>query len=143
MIKVSFKINSLATNTCDCVAYSTVFKSSAVNENVTLTSTACATLGTLSRYGVDLAEQYLDDSINFLQSEFFTYPNPSNGNFTLNMFDIENANVKIVNALGEIVFYASGVSNVSGIYLDNALPGLYFITVEHDGKLNTKTIVID
>lgn len=142
-IQVSYKIESLAHNDCECVAYSTVLLPATVPENVALSSTACATLGTLARYGEDLVAEYLENPIAFLQNEFFTYPNPSNGNFTLNMFDIENANIRIVNALGEVVYTANGVSNVSGIYLDNALPGLYFITVEHDGKTNTKSIVIE
>ena len=71
------------------------------------------------------------------------YPNPSNGNFTLNLFEIENADITIVNTLGEVVYTATGASKLKGIYLGDITPGLYYITAVHDGTSVTKSIVIE
>lgn len=142
-IQISFKIDSIGHNTCDCVAFSTVFSPSLVSESVTLSNTACATLGTLARYGEDMVGAYIDNPDHFLHNEIFAYPNPSNGNFTLNLFEIENADITIVNTLGETVYSAKGVNKLTGIYLNNITPGLYFITAVHDGTSITKSIVIE
>ncbi len=142
-IQISFKIDSIPHNWCDCVAYSTVFIPSQVSENVTLSNTACATLGTLARYGDDMIQAYIENPDQFLHNEIFAYPNPSNGNFTLNLFEIENADITIVNTLGEVVYTATGASKLTGIYLNDITPGLYFITAVHDGTSVTKSIVIE
>lgn len=142
-IQISFKMDSLANNDCACVAYSTVFTSGGAFEQVTLTNTACATLGTLARFGDEVVAEYLDDPAYFLNNEFVAYPNPSTGNFTVNMFQMENANITVVNAIGDVVYSAKNVSNIEGIYIENAVPGIYFVTVEHNGKTNTKSVVIE
>lgn len=142
-IQMSFKIDSIGHNTCECVAYSTVFAPSQVPESVTLSNTACATLGTLARYGEDMIGAYIENPDHFLHNEIFAYPNPSNGNFTLNLFEIENADITIVNTLGEVVYTAAGASKLKGIYLGDITPGLYYITAVHDGTSVTKSIVIE
>ncbi len=142
-MQVSFKMDSLDHNDCNCIAYATVFTTTGIPEQITLTNTACATLGTLARFGDDVVSQYLDDPAYFLNNEFVAYPNPSSGNFTINMFDIEHANISVVNAVGQVVYTATDASNIAGIYLENATPGIYFVTIEHDGKVNTKSVVIE
>ena len=134
-IQISFKMDTLKHNDCNCIAYSSVFTTGGIFEQVTLSNTACATLGTLARFG--------DDPAYFLNNEFVAYPNPSTGNFTVNMFEMENANITVLNAIGDVVYSAKGVNKIEGVYIENAVPGIYFVTVEHDGKTNTKSIVIE
>jgi len=143
-IQVSFKIDTIANNDCACVAYSTVLTPAGVLEQVALTNTACATLGTLARYGEDAVAAYLDDPIYFLNNEMLVYPNPSNGNFTLNLFEIEDATITVVNATGQLVYTATGVSNFAGVTLEDLTPGLYFVNAAYgDGKVITKSVVIE
>ena len=143
-IQVSFKIDTLANNDCACVAYSTVFTPAGTADQVALTNTACATLGTLARYGEDVMAAYLDDPINFLHNEMLVYPNPSNGNFTLNLFEIEDATITVVNTTGQVVYSTTGASKYIGITLEELTPGLYFVNAEYgDGKKITKSIVIE
>ncbi len=143
-IQVSFKIDTIVNNDCACVAYSTVLTPTGVTEQVALTGTACATLGTLARYGDDVVAAYLDDPIYFLNNEMLVYPNPSNGNFTLNLFEIEDATITVVNTTGQIVYTATGVSNFAGVTLEDLTPGLYFVNAAYgDGKVVTKSVVIE
>ena len=142
-IQISFKMDTLKHNDCNCIAYSSVFTTGGIFEQVTLSNTACATLGTLARFGDEMVAEYLDDPAYFLNNEFVAYPNPSTGNFTINMFEMENANITVLNAIGDVVYSAKGVNKIEGVYIENAVPGIYFVTVEHDGKTNIKSIVIE
>ncbi len=143
-IQVSFKIPSIAAGECGCVTYATYFSNSTVNADIASTSTACETFGAGGRYGdADLLAAYMNDPAYFVKNEFVAYPNPSNGNFTLNLFEIENANITIKNSLGQIVYTSTGESKLTGVYLDNPVAGIYYLTVEHDGTSLTKSIVIE
>lgn len=143
-IQVSFKIDTLAHNDCACVAYATVFTPAGVADQVALSNSACATLGTLARYGDDVVANYLDDPNYFLNNEMLVYPNPSNGNFTLNLFEIEDATITVVNATGQVVYTTTGASKFVGITLETLTPGLYFVNAEYNnGKKITKSIVIE
>lgn len=143
-IQISFKIDTLLNNDCGCFTYSTMLSSAGLTEQVALTNSACSTLGTLARYGNDLMEEYLTDPINFLQNEMVAYPNPSNGNFTVNLFEIEHANLTVTNAVGDVVYSANDVSKYAGVILENAPAGLYFVNAYYgDGKVITKSIVIE
>lgn len=143
-IQISFKMDTLMHNDCGCFTYSTMLTPSGLSEQVTLTNTACATLGTLARYGEDMIEGYLNDPINFLENQMVAYPNPSNGTFTLNLFEMENADITVTNTLGEIVYSVNDVNNLTGIYMENVPAGLYFVNAYYgDNKVITKSIVIE
>ncbi len=143
-IQISFKIASIPAGGCDCVAYSTYFSNSTINADIAATGTACESFGAGGRYGdADLLAAYLSDPAYFVKNEFVAYPNPSNGNFTLNLFEIENANITIKNALGQVVYASQGESKLIGVYLDHPVSGVYYLTVEHDGTSMTKPIVIE
>ena len=131
-------------NDCACVAYSTVFTPSGVADQVALSNSACATLGTLARYGDDVVADYLDNPTYFLNNQMLVYPNPSNGNFTLNLFEIEDATITVVNTTGQVVYSTTGASDFVGITLENLTPGLYFVNAEYgNGKKITKSVVIE
>ncbi|HNW00069.1 MAG TPA: T9SS type A sorting domain-containing protein [Chitinophagales bacterium] len=115
-----------------------------LTNQLTLTTTACATIGTLARYGEEVLDNYLNDPDAFLNNEMMAFPNPSNGAFTVNLFEIEHANLVVTNTLGEIVYLANDVSKFVPVVLENAPTGLYFVNAYYgDGKVITKTIVVE
>ncbi|HNJ90304.1 MAG TPA: T9SS type A sorting domain-containing protein [Chitinophagales bacterium] len=143
-IQISFKIDTLLHNDCGCFTYSTMLTSAGLTDQLALTGTACATLGTLARYGEDMIDGYLNDPTNFLKNEMVVYPSPSNGNFTVNIFEMEHANITVVNAVGQVVYQVNDVSKIAGITLDNPVPGMYFVNAEYgEGKKITRSLVIE
>lgn len=64
------------------------------------------------------------------------YPNPSNSNFTLNLFEIEDATITVVNTTGQVVYSTTGASDFVGITLENLTPGLYFVNAEYGNGKN-------
>lgn len=143
-IQISFKIDSLPTNACDCFTYSTMLTPDGLTNQLSLTTTACATIGTLARYGEDIVDEYLNDPEHFLHNEMIAYPNPSNGNFTVNLFEIENANIVVTNTVGDVVYTANNVSKYVPVSLENVPTGLYFVNAYYgDGKVITKSIIVE
>lgn len=142
-IQISFKIDSLAHNSCTCIAYATVFSPGAVADHVALTTTACSLLSTIELMGDGAVGRYFEDPAAFLTSEVNVYPNPSNGFFNVNMFEIKDANLRVVNLLGEVVYSATGVSDIHNVDIRNAEPGMYNVIVEVNGKTITKPLIIE
>lgn len=143
-IQISFKVDTLLSNDCECFTYSTMLSPAGVAEQVSLTNTACATLGTLARYGEDMVAEYLTDPEYFLENTMMAYPNPSNGNFTVNLFEMEDVQITVTNAVGEVVYSINQANKFVGVTLEDAPAGLYFVNAYYgEGKVITKSIVIE
>lgn len=72
--------------------------------------------------------------------EFSMYPNPSNGEFTING-DFQEANVQVVSQVGHVVY--SGTSQAGkSINLGPLNAGMYLVTVEVNGTKSVKNLVI-
>ena len=69
------------------------------------------------------------------------YPNPSNGNFTLELK--EKSNINIYNILGQNVMRLDKASGMQQIDLSNSPKGLYFIQIQSGNKLEVKKLVIN
>ena len=84
-----------------------------------------------------------------INNSLIVYPNPSNGNFTVQLPDLLNIKVeiKIIDALGKIVLIKDVVTNVEDqeekIDLSDVSSGIYFIQMMYDGVVNTGSIVIE
>ena len=82
---------------------------------------------------------------NFL----IVYPNPSNGNFTVQLPDLINTKVeiKVIDALGKIVLLKDVFTTVEDqeekIDLSGVSSGIYFIQMLYNGDLTTGTILIE
>jgi Zn-dependent metalloprotease len=82
-------------------------------------------------------------------SSFLLFPNPSNGNFTLDLslFKEEKIQVEILNSIGQIVFnenynLQSGANKVT-LQLDNPAHGVYFMKVKSPTDMLTKRFVVE
>ncbi len=77
------------------------------------------------------------------------YPNPTNGNFSLNMDGLKSADAKIAvyNLVGELVYSAqAGTDNGSlakDIQLNDVSNGVYFIKVSAGNKVFTKKVIVN
>ena len=73
---------------------------------------------------------------------FSIYPNPSNGNFTINVKNKNAASIEIYNVMGEKIFSAKLMNPKTEIEL-NAKPGMYFYQIKNDnGIIENSKIVI-
>ena len=68
------------------------------------------------------------------------YPNPCNGNFTIEV--IEESNVTIFNAFGQKISEYQKVSGIRQIPLENAPKGLYLIQIQNGDTVDTKKLII-
>ena len=66
------------------------------------------------------------------------YPNPSQGNFTIET--AEPGNFKIIDAIGRVVLLGdiSKKTTINGL-----LPGVYFITIQTEEKYHTQKLMVE
>ncbi len=76
------------------------------------------------------------------ENTFSVYPNPNNGIFNINMISSSNNNIQITNVLGELVYSNNINSNSATINLSPLTKGVYFVKVNNNNNIETKSIVI-
>jgi len=88
-------------------------------------------------------------ALNNDNSKMNIFPNPSNGQFNLQIAGAEtkNATVKIVDVVGNVV-YENNIGNSSNVIVQNvdistASKGVYFVTVENGTTRFVKKIVVE
>ena len=74
-------------------------------------------------------------SINTIasQTEFKIYPNPNNGEFTIELTNINNSNITITNVLGQII-KTQKAELMNQIDLNLFDKGIYFINVMENNQ---------
>ena len=80
------------------------------------------------------SKRFASSVINNTASSVKLYPNPSNGNITIQTDDALIYNVTIYNLLGEKVFESS-VSNKQSINLNNLPSATYIVHIQNNGNL--------
>lgn len=72
------------------------------------------------------------------------FPNPSNGQFQLNIENLQSTNaiIEIYNATGEKVFSSNVSKQEDEINLSNFSKGIYFIKVTSDKKMSQQKIIV-
>jgi hypothetical protein len=84
---------------------------------------------------------------DFVKNNFSISPNPNKGIFSIQLSEaIDNYSVIIIDALGREIFnaeYNQTSDLVQNIELDNALSGMYFVTIQSKGAQITKKIIIE
>jgi hypothetical protein len=84
---------------------------------------------------------------DFVTNNFSISPNPNKGIFSIQLTEVtDNYSVIIIDALGREIFnaeYNQTSDLVQNIELDNALSGMYFVTIQSKGAQITKKIIIE
>lgn len=78
-------------------------------------------------------------------SNYIIYPNPSAGNFTIELSSSiwNNYTIRIMNSIGQVVYNQSGINTNSYTVKDlNLQKGVYYIEVQSNNHKNTQKIVI-
>ena len=76
--------------------------------------------------------------------DFEVYPNPSQGDFTLEGENISLSEVKLLNSLGQSIAFEANQKGNQILINGNALkPGIYLVLVSHNNNTTTKKIVIN
>lgn len=82
----------------------------------------------------------------FLQKEFSIYPNPNNGNFTIEFKELANSfSVEVFDVSGKIIYennYDQSANLIQEINLNKPASGVYFINIKSDKGLVTKKLII-
>lgn len=83
--------------------------------------------------------------LNEIKPEFSVSvaPNPASNNITVNTTDVNNATIKMVDVLGNVVLEQNTNSSTTNINVTNFRNGIYFITVDAEGvkPVNRKVII--
>mgnify|MGYP000153258435 CR=1 FL=1 len=75
------------------------------------------------------------------------YPNPSNGNFTLELENFSNEStgtiLKIVNVIGQVVYTETIQSTRTMLHVETLANGIYYLHLNTNGEVYTQKIVIN
>ena len=84
---------------------------------------------------------------DFVKNNFSISPNPSKGIFSIQLTEAaDDYTVVIIDALGREIFnaeYNQTSDLVQNIQIDNALSGMYFVTIQSQGAQITKKIIVE
>ena len=106
-------------------------------ENPTMTYTAdgeyTVILTATNQCGTSIHQEVLAvnscSDIEEVENGISIYPNPANSNLTI--VNAENANIEIVNALGQVVYASENISGEHTIDISNLSNGTYFVKVNN------------
>ena len=77
------------------------------------------------------------------KNDFVIYPNPSQGNVTINGTFAADASVTIVDQVGRVVSSLENVSNGTSIDLNRVASGMYSVVILNNGVKTTKTVHVN
>ena len=97
-----------------------------------------------------ISSQFLTNTLgnnDFVENNFSIYPNPNNGTFNIVLKELtSNYTIQIYDATGRTVVdyeYSNNTSLSLEIKIDNALAGLYFVTIKvADGGIINKKVIV-
>jgi hypothetical protein len=76
------------------------------------------------------------------ESKISIYPNPTNGNFTIEIDNTKNASIEIFNISGQLFLQNLLVENTTQFDLSNYSNGMYFVKIETQEETVVKKIVL-
>lgn len=105
----------------------------------------------LAWYNTLIAQSQLQTNVlannDFVKNNFSIAPNPNKGIFSIQLTEVtDNYSIIIIDALGREIFnaeYNQTSDLVQNIELENALSGMYFVTIQSKGAQITKKIIIE
>ena len=104
---------------------------------------SCGTSGYGEVEDYTLNVRSLLSTTEFSETKFSLYPNPTNGNFTINLNSIVNkdANVEICSINGQLVFKKEIKNTIEDVNF-SASAGIYFVKITNDFITTTKKIIL-
>jgi hypothetical protein len=77
-------------------------------------------------------------------NNFSIYPNPNNGQFTIQLNQVQEhgSKVTITNTIGQVVYQAVINQKVSNIDIPNMDKGTYILTLENQNKLDRQLFIV-
>ncbi len=71
------------------------------------------------------------------------YPNPAKDFLTVSIANADNANIDVINALGQVVLTVKNATETNTINTANLVKGVYFVTVSNGQQKSTQKLVIE
>lgn len=100
-------------------------------------NSACAGIAEVT-FGIE-ATTNTNDEIT-VSNDFKIYPNPASENITLEFQDEDAKDIRIVNAVGQIVRTLSSIKKASiDLYINDLEDGLYYVKIESQYKTQTNS----
>lgn len=77
------------------------------------------------------------------EPDFFVFPNPTNGNVSIHLYNIKEAQlVQVCTVFGDVI-YEDYFSEVTTLDMSTFANGIYFIKLKSDSKISAKILKID
>ena len=76
------------------------------------------------------------------EATFNMYPNPTNGNVTISMDNIQNASIEVVNSVGQTVKTITPTANQTTFSLTDQVSGMYFVKVVSGKSQKTMKLIV-
>ncbi|MCC7331228.1 MAG: T9SS type A sorting domain-containing protein [Flavobacteriales bacterium] len=77
---------------------------------------------------------------NNIVTDFSIYPNPNNGNFTIDVGNFENVTIEIYNISGQLILKELLLKSITPINLKENPKGVYFVKIATDNKAIVRKI---
>ncbi len=91
-------------------------------------------------FEIDMAKTSTNE---FYSSQIKIYPNPAKGTINISL-PVEEANIRLLNISGQVMLESKLVNSSAIINIDNILPGIYLLEIEHnDFSINKKVVVVE
>jgi hypothetical protein len=82
------------------------------------------------------------DDLGLSSSDLKLYPNPTTGNLTIDLGELDNVTISITSSIGKEVFKATDISkNKLEVSLAEFSNGIYFVKIQNGGKIVTRKII--
>lgn len=82
-------------------------------------------------------------AINSVTSDYAVYPNPNNGNFTVEIYNSpDNSGLEISNIQGQVIYRKEIYAGDSRIEINNLSQGIYFVRIQSSHGYVVKKIVV-
>lgn len=96
-----------------------------------------------STINVALTVNDINTAVNEVLSNVNVYPNPTNGNVTVDLGDLTNVSVKVTNLIGEVIYEDHKISNSTyNLYIEEAA-GLYFVEISNENNKKVIKLLVE
>jgi hypothetical protein len=96
-----------------------------------------------STINVALTVNEINTAVSEVLSNVNVYPNPTNGNVTIELGDLTNVSVKVTNLIGEVIYEDHKISNSTyNLYIEEAA-GLYFVEISNENNKEVVKLLVE